>query len=225
MEIQKASPLYQQIYRILRKQILRGDLASGESLLESHVAQALQVSRTPVREALRQLEREGLVVGEAAKRVVASPTKEEFVNLYTCRGALENLVAERSALFATAEEVRAMSGAIDEALAKIEEEDHEGVLEANTRFHDRMVESSQIPQLQALMDTIRAQILVARRHVLSDSAAAERAICKEHSELLEAIRGRDVEKAKTLMASHMESDVARGLKRFAALSEDEERQT
>lgn len=220
MEIQKALPLYQQIYRILRKQILSGELVSGESLLESHVAQKLSVSRTPVREALRQLEREGLVVGDAANRVVASPTREEFVNLYTCRGALEDVVAERSALFATEEEIQAMSGAVDEALKKIGEEDHEGVLEANTRFHDRMVESSRMPQLQTLMDTIRAQILVARRHVLSDSAAAERAICEEHSELLEAIRERDAERAKILMASHMEGDVARGLKRFAALGED-----
>ncbi|TCJ19862.1 GntR family transcriptional regulator [Rubrobacter taiwanensis] len=215
MEIQKAQPLYQQVYRLLRRKILSGELGPGESLLENRIAQALSISRTPVREALRQLEREGLVVGRAGDRVVVSPTEEEFVNLYTCRGALERIVAERAARFATEDEIQTMAKAIEEALIKIEAEDHEGVLEANTRFHDQMVESARMPQLKMLMETIRAQILVARRHVLSDSTAAERAICEEHAALLKAIRDRDAERARILMEAHMEADVVRGLNRSA----------
>lgn len=214
MEIQKALPLYQQAYRLIRAKILAGELEPGQSLLESHAAQMLNISRTPVREALRQLEREGLVVGNASDRVVASPTEEEFLNLYTCRGALERIVAERASLLATEEDFQAMSGSIEEAEARAEEGDHDGVLTANTHFHDRMVQGARMPQLSALMDTIRGQILLARRYVLSDSTAAEKAICEEHRALLAALRNRKAERAKTLMQAHMQGDIERGTQRF-----------
>lgn len=214
MEIQRSLPLYQQAYRLIRAKILAGELKPGQSLLESHAAQMLNISRTPVREALRQLEREGLVVGNATDRVIASPTEEEFLNLYSCRGALERIVAERASLFATEEDLRVMSESIEEAESRANEGDHDGVLTANTRFHDRMVQTARMPQLNALMDTIRGQILLARRYVLSDSTAAEKAICEEHSALLEALRNREAERAKALMEAHMQGDIERGTKRF-----------
>lgn len=223
MKIQKAEPLYQQVYRLVRGQILGGELRSGDSLQESHIAQALGVSRTPVREALRQLEHEGLAVGDAAARVVASPTEEELMDLYTCRMALERIVAERAALSADEEDVRVMSDAIEAALAAAEEEDHEGVLAANTRFHDRMVESARMAPLQAMMETIRAQILVARRHVLHDSADAAEDMCEEHAGILRTIRERDAARAVTLMDAHMRGDLARSAERFRRSHQEEPR--
>lgn len=214
MEIRKAQPLYQQAYRLLRAKILAGELEPGQSLLESRTAQMLNISRTPVREALRQLERDGLVVGDASDRVVASPTEEEFLNLYACRGALERVVAERAARLATGDELRLMSEAIEEAESGATKGDHDGVLSANTRFHDQMVQSARMPQLSALMDTIRGQILLARRYVISDSAEAETEICEEHRRLLEALHDRDTERAKTLMEAHMRGDIERGTQRF-----------
>jgi DNA-binding GntR family transcriptional regulator len=215
MELQRPAPLYQQVYDLLRQKILRGEYAPGESVQEVQIAEMLHVSRTPVREALRQLEREGLLITRGTERTVANPTKEQFVELYICRAALERVVAERAAQFATPSDIEAMAGAIEEAKAAGEAGDHAGVLFANTRFHDRMVESARMPTLRQLMDTIRGPILVARRHVLSDSAT-EAEISKEHSALLEAIRQHDARMAQEHMQLHMSNDIERGCAKFDA---------
>lgn len=215
MTIHRSTPLYQQVYELLRQRILAGEYVPGESLQESRTAESLQVSRTPVREALRQLEQEGLLVAHGSERAVRSLTREEFVELYTCRAALERLVAERAARFATESEIDEMAGAIEEARAATAAGDHAGVLSATTRFHDGMVQSTRMSQLHQLMDTIRGPILVARRRLLSD-AEVENAISDEHDAVLDAIRRRDVRAAQDLMELHMKNDIERGVVNFDA---------
>jgi DNA-binding GntR family transcriptional regulator len=114
----------------------------------------------------------------------------------------------------TRSEIEVMAGAVEEARAASATGDHAEVIAANTRFHDRMVESSRMPLLHQLMDTIRGPILVARHYVLSDSTASENAICDEHSALLDAIRQGDVRAAQERMELHMNNDIQRGLVNF-----------
>jgi GntR family transcriptional regulator, rspAB operon transcriptional repressor len=213
MTLYRSAPLYQQVYELLRRKILEGEYAPGESLQESRMAEMLRVSRTPVREALRQLEQEGLLVAQGSERAVRNLTWEEFVELYTCRMALERLVADRSASLATEGEIKDMAAAIKEARAAVAAGDHAGVLSANTRFHDRMVESARMKPLRQLMGTIRGPILVARRRLLTDSEV-EAAICDEHEKILDAIRRRDVEAAQERMEWHMKNDIERGVASF-----------
>lgn len=208
MALHRSAPLYRQAYEELRRRILAGDYAPGESLSESRTAEMLRVSRTPVREALRQLEREGLVIARGSELAVTNPTREEFVDLYTCRAALEGIVAERAAHLAIPDEIGVMAAAVDEARAASGVGDHAGVIAANTRFHDQMIESARMPPLRQLMSTIRGQILVARRHVLSDPAV-EVAISDEHAALLEAIRNGDARGARERMDLHMNNDIRR----------------
>ncbi len=192
----------------MRRKILDGEFAPGESVLESRTAEMLRVSRTPVREALLQLEREGLLIAQGFERAVTNPTREEFVDLYICRAALERIVAERAARLATRSEIEVMATAIEEARGASAAGDHAGVLTANTRFHDQMIESARMPPLSQLMNTIRGQILVVRRHLLSD-AAVESAICDEHAALLDAIREGNSGEAQRRMELHMNNDIQR----------------
>lgn len=208
MTLQRPAPLYRQVYELLRRKILDGEFAPGESVLESRMAEMLRVSRTPVREALLQLEREGLLIAQGFERAVTNPTREEFVDLYICRAALERIVAERAARLATLPEIEVMAAAIDEARVASVAGDHAGVLTANTRFHDQMIESARMPPLSQLMNTIRGQILVVRRHLLSD-AAVEAAICDEHGALLEAIQEGNAVEAQRRMELHMNNDIQR----------------
>ena len=213
MTLQRSAPLYQQVYELLRRKILEGEYAPGESLHESRTAEMLQVSRTPIREALRQLEQDGLLVAQGPVRAVRSLTREEFVELYTCRMTLEHLVAERAASLATKEEIEDMAAAVKEARAAVAAGDHTGVLSANTRFHDRMVESTRMKQLRQLMGTIRGPILVARRRLLTDPGV-EAAICDEHEKILDAIRTKDIRSAQKRMEWHMKNDIERGVANF-----------
>ncbi len=212
-ELQRPAPLYRQVYALLRRQILEGKYSPGEVLHESRMAESLAVSRTPVREALRQLEREGLLVPHGSEKAVTNPGKEEFVDLYTCRMALERLVAQRSATNADGEDIEYMEGTIEEARGATEGGDHAKVLAANTNFHDRMVESARMPTLERLMDTIRGQILVARRRLLTNEEL-ESAICDEHDTILAAIKNRDVKAAQKNMELHMANDIKRGIANF-----------
>jgi len=213
-DLQRPAPLYQQIYQLLRRQILQGRYKPGESVYESRIATDLRVSRTPVREALRQLEREGLVIGNGSELMIANPTRDEFVELYTCRAALEHIVAERAAQLSTDADLAAMTAALDDARAAMADDEHALVIAANTRFHDAMVSAARMASLRQLMDTIRGPILVARRHVLAGSDEAEQEVWMEHTALLEAIRRHDSEEAQKLMALHMRNDTARGVARF-----------
>jgi DNA-binding GntR family transcriptional regulator len=219
-ELQRPAPLYRQVYTLLRRQIVEGKYSPGEVLHESRMAESLQVSRTPVREALRQLEREGLLVPHGSEKAVTNPGKEEFVDLYTCRMALERLVAEKSAANAGGDDIEYMAKTINEARGAAESGDHGGVLAANTGFHDRMVESAGMPTLERLMDTIRGQILVARRNLLLTNTEFETAICDEHDTILAAIKNRDSKAAQKNMERHMKNDIKRGVANFEERERD-----
>lgn len=86
-----------------------------------------------------------------------------------CRAALERIVAERSARYSTPEDLDEMAAAIRDARRSSLAGDHASVVSANTRFHDRMLQSARMTPLRQLLDTIRSPILVARHRMLADS--------------------------------------------------------
>jgi|BEDMetMinimDraft_2_1075160.scaffolds.fasta_scaffold19461_1 DNA-binding GntR family transcriptional regulator len=215
--VERARPLYQQVYYLLREGIVTGRYAPGQILAESVLAQTLGVSRTPVREALRQLEKDGLVVTGSYEVTVAKPTEQEFVDLYVCRAALERVVAEYAARRRSAGDVAEMTEALDDAERAIAAQDHAGVLAANTRFHDRMVASAGMPRLSQLMQSIRGPILLARRHVLAQGEQFEREILAEHRAILAAVAAEKPDEAVARMELHMQHDIERGLAQFRAL--------
>lgn len=215
--IERSAPLYQQAYEVLKGKILRGEFRPGSTVSETLLAEMLGVSRTPVREALRQLEKDGLVAISRFEVVIAKPSREEFVELYLCRAALEQLVAQRAAESADDKAREDMAEALNDAKRAWEKGDGPGILSANTRFHDRMVESAGIARLSQMMDSLRGPILLARRVVLSAGPEDAREILSEHEGLLMGINAHDPGITQDRMKSHMENDIRRGLAQFEAL--------
>ncbi|KPV44053.1 GntR family transcriptional regulator [Alicyclobacillus ferrooxydans] len=209
MEVQRPIPLYMQVYQILREQILDGLFKPGETLLESRIADQLNVSRTPVREALRKLTSERLIVSDGSELRVANPDTEAILELYTCRSALEAIVAAKSSEIAEPAEIEEMEKTLNDAESAIQNGSRVDSFTANTRFHDLMVQSARMPLLSELLDTIRGPILIARRQILARSAEVERGILIEHRKILEAIRLRDPELARQRMEEHMKHDMER----------------
>ncbi len=146
--------------------------------------------------------------------MISKPTREDFVELYLCRAALEQLVAERAALEATPADIETMTLALRRSEEAINRNDLLAVLTHNTQFHDKMVQSARIVQLSRLMDSIRSPILLARRMVLAAGEVNERGILAEHWEILLAIQERNSRLTQDGMKRHMHNDLERGLAQF-----------
>lgn len=113
--IQRSKSLHQQTYEALRSSILSGQLAPGDRLVETQLAQQLQVSRTPIREAIRQLQREGLVKADGGGLRVTAISALDAMQLYDCRLALEALSVVEACQHATQEQIDRLAHYVTEA--------------------------------------------------------------------------------------------------------------
>jgi len=173
-------PLRDVVFNTLRQAILKGELKPGERLLEIALAERLGVSRTPVREAMRKLEQEGLVVMIPRRGAqVASITEKDLNDVLEVRIALENVAIEKACKLITEEEL----GRLWVAAKEFEKTKAEGNLvrlaEADVAFHEIIYQAS---------DNKRLNLLVS-----------------EHEELVKAIREGDVQKAQDISFHHLEN--------------------
>jgi DNA-binding GntR family transcriptional regulator len=107
--INRGKSLYEQVYQALRSAILTGALPPGDRLVETQLAEWLQVSRTPLREALRQLQQDGLVTADVSGGLrVTTITAADAQELYDCRLALESLAVAGACVYATDEQLKAI---------------------------------------------------------------------------------------------------------------------
>lgn len=180
----------------LRELVVSGELPAGEPLRQRQLAERFEVSPTPVREALRRLEAEGLVSfglhkGSTVVAVDYGATKEN----YRIRAALESLGAELAAETIDESDLRDLEAIIDE-MESAEEDDQ--IHELNRRFHFRIYETASSPLLLSLIKRLWASFphgpQVMRPHSESIS---------QHRTLVEALRSRDQEKAHQVMWHHI----------------------
>lgn len=127
------------VYRALRRRISFGELVPGDRLTEIKLADALQVSRTPVREGLAALAREGLLVREGRSYVVPSLDQDDINEVFELRSLLEPYAVRRAAEMARAAEVAELVQALREQKAAHAANDFEGFIAANIRFRDTLV--------------------------------------------------------------------------------------
>ena len=204
------------VTRSLREAILQGRLLPGERLVQDELAAELGVSRQPVREALRRLESEGLIVQLPQRGFVVREYREEDIREnYHLRQLLESeaarLAAERIRPDEL-EELRALNRALGEA---VETGDTSSMVELNAQFHRMVHESSRIPQLVRLI-----QQLWAGRTVFTPlfvPGRARRSVA-EHGELLQALAERNPERAAVAMREHIARAAADYFRRRGSLS-------
>lgn len=198
-------PLRDVVFNTLRKAILKGELKPGERLMEIALAQRLGVSRTPVREAMRKLELEGLVVMIPRRGAqVANITEKDLNDVLEVRIALENLSIQKACSCMTEEELEKLK----EAALKFESMTENGNLvrlaEADVEFHEVIYQSSDNRRLNQVLNNLREQIYRYRVEYLKDEAT-RKTLVKEHEEIYEAIRARDVKKAQEIAYRHIEN--------------------
>lgn len=191
----------------LRSAILDGSLKPGEPLHESSLAKQLAVSRSPIREALIQLQRERLVTGRINHpSIVRRPAPAEIGEVYTIRAALEGIGARWAAERATPAIVRALRRKADE-LNKATRSEGSGdprVAKLAVDFHAAISEIGGSAQLEPLLESMHNQIkLVMTAGLASLSERRAEEIHAEHLAIIDAIAERDGDTAERLAAEHV----------------------
>ena len=184
-------PLRDVVFNTLRQAILKGELKPGERLMEIALAERLGVSRTPIREAMRKLEQEGLVVMIPRRGAqVANITEKDLI--------------EKACARMTEEEMRRLWLAAKEFEHTIAEGNLVKLAEADVAFHEVIYQASDNKRLIQVLNNMREQIYRYRVEYLKEGETRD-VLVKEHEELTKAIRERDVERAKQLSFQHIEN--------------------
>lgn len=154
------APLRHQVLAGLRDAIVSGRLAAGSRITEKELTEMFGVSRTLIREALRQIEAEGLVeIIPHRGPVVRSLKRDEAEDLYRIREVLEGLAARLFAEKATPDQIGALESALREVAAASEAGDGQNALEAKTRFYDCLYAGASSDALGSMLAVVRARIL------------------------------------------------------------------
>ena len=199
-------PLRDVVFVTLRRQILKGDLKPGERLKEISLANRLGVSRTPIREAIRKLEHEGLVEMLPRRGAhVAGSTRQELRDVLEVRKTLEVLAITRAAELMKEEDFEALKEA-EEAFRKLVENpdaDLTGLGEADEHFHDIIYQSTGNRRLIQILGNLREQMYRFRVEYLKDKDIRH-SLVLEHDALAEALAARDREEAVRLIKLHID---------------------
>ena len=143
IEMNEYLPLRDVVFNTLRQAILRGELKPGERLMEIKLAKRLGVSRTPIREAIRMLELEGLVVMIPRRgAAVAQITKQDLEDVLEVRCSLEELAVELACTRITGQELAHLHAALKEFEAACDANDIKTLAEKDVSFHDIIFEST-----------------------------------------------------------------------------------
>jgi DNA-binding GntR family transcriptional regulator len=206
--------LGQMVYDNLRQAIVRGDLLPGTRLVESRIAGAQGISRTPVREAIHKLERECFIARlPHGGFSVLGLDRQDIVETFGIRSVLEGYAARLAAINYEADELDPLEAAIDEFERLLEKKQLKRLPEVNTRFHDLLYALSRSARLVGMIAALQDQIFRFRQIILRDERQA-RISNEDHRLILDRIRRRDADGAERLVREHIVRGQGMVLKTF-----------
>lgn len=197
-------PLRDVVFENLRAAILDGNLKAGQRLMEVQLAEQLGVSRTPIREAIRKLELEGLVVMLPRKGAyVANMSFKDLIDVLEIRASLEGLAAYLAAERRSDEEIVTLEKVAKEFETCVREADIEGVLKKDIDFHEKIFMMANNKKLYQLITSLWEQVHRFRVTYVSNYDASL-SLVEEHNRILQAIKTGDGELAKKYATEHIE---------------------
>ena len=196
-------PLRDVVFQTLRSAILKGELKPGERLMELQLADTLGVSRTPIREAIRMLEQEGLAITIPRKGAeVAKMTIKDMEDVLQIRGVLEELAARVSCSKITDQELRELRIAMIEFDEQTKEDNVVELAKADVVFHDIIYKAADNPKLLLLLNNLREQMYRYRTEYLKEKDRHEQLI-REHHEIVKALEERNEERVAKIVKQHL----------------------
>lgn len=200
-------PLRDVVFNTLRQAILRGELKPGERLMEIQLANKLGVSRTPIREAIRKLELEGLVLMIPRKGAeVADISEKSLRDVLEVRKALEELAVQLACDKITEEKIVDLKKAAEDFKKILKSKDITEIAEADVRFHDIIFMATDNQKLVQLLNNLREQMYRFRVEYLKKEEVHPQLIA-EHEKIIECIMERDKVKASAIVSEHIDNQV------------------
>lgn len=198
-------PIRDVVYEYLRTAIINGLIKPGERLVEKEYAEKFNISRTPVREALRKLEIEGLVENIPRKGdIVKGIDLKDMLEIFAIRQALEPLIVKTAIENLTQDDIVNLQEIVDKMDSSSHNNDTETLLNAFQAFNDILITASKMPRLSAILSQLKDYLSRFRTISLSNDNRRIEAI-NEHKEILQAIMRGDNENVEQLVATHLAS--------------------
>lgn len=204
LDVKSHRPLREIVYEELRDQILVGNILPGTRLMEVELAEEMEVSRTPIREAIRKLEKEGLITIEPRRGAYVSEVSvKDMLDILEVRSNLEGLAAYLAAYRMTKEEQNILQNVSDRFDAAVQAGSMKEMIEADTKFHHLIVESSRNQYLIQMVEQLQELVLRFRYLYYKDFKRAEE-MPPEHHGIFDAIRQSRPDKARESAFSHID---------------------
>lgn len=203
----KRITLKEQVYDFLKQEIISGKIKPGERLIEEKISKDLNVSRSPIREAVRMLEKDGLLNVHVSRGVtVITPDIEDYIHLYEVRASVESLAAYYSAIRRTETELQKMK----ETIIKMEEAIDAGsitkLLKSNQSFHEHVLHSSHNPILVKMTLQLRGINNFYRKAIIESSPFYAKRSLDDHKRIYEIISKQNADLASKAMREHIDND-------------------
>lgn len=208
-------PLRDVVFNTLRQAILKGELAPGERLMEIQLADRLGVSRTPIREAIRKLELEGLVLMIPRKGAeVAKISEKSLRDVLEVRRALEVLAVELACQRMTEEDIKKLESAQEGFKAAVDKGEAMAIAETDEHYHDIIYNGTGNVRLIQLLNNLREQMYRYRLEYIKE-ADKRQILLIEHEHILKGLKERKMDEVKEAMREHIDNQeitVSRNIK-------------
>ena len=195
--------LRQQVYKIIKSKIAKGELKPKQRIFESRIAEQLSISRGPVREAIRDMTKEGIVINIPRKGTfIAAYTIKDIEEIYSIRAILEGLAIRRSIKYLTKKDIKNLENLRDEILVASKNKNILEMVEKDMHFHKVICYSSKHTRLIKFWSEMNYQIrtfLVTADLVFYNPEQ----IWQRHNKILEAIKTKDPDKAEKCIKNHI----------------------
>ncbi len=202
-DLQNHRPLREIVYEELKRQIMIGEIPPGTRMMEVELAEDMGVSRTPIREAIRKLEKEGLVSIEPRRGAYASDISiKDMVDVLEVREFLEGMAAGLAAKKINDEEIETLKKATATYKKAVENGNTEEIIKEDELFHKLIVDCSGNKTLIQMINQVQ-ELALRFRYIYYEDFSRYRNMPYEHQEILDAILSGDSEKARSIADAHV----------------------
>lgn len=208
MKIEKSKSMRELVYEELKKMIIEGDIPAGERIVETEYASKFQISRTPIREAIRMLELEGFVEVQAKGGVIVKTiTRSDIEEIYRIRIALESIIIEEVIRKANSKDIRRLTRLMEDTEEVMEEyEEEKEIFELFSEFNKLLYDIAKLKRVEEMITNIKLYLSKFRKIAVENDERRKIAF-DDHKKIVEAIKNKDFKLALEVNRLHLERSV------------------